>query len=354
MTEMKKMPDGTYDMSFDLLRIFCSFVIVLLHASAHVWYYLDVNGKEWLFANACNAFTRFGVPVFVMISGALFLSSKRAMNLKGFWLRNILRIFIIYVLWCVIYGSVHYFSSSEAFALKPFLKSILAGNYHLWFLPMLLGIYALVPLLRKCVMVSTKNDHRYFLLLFFVFQIVLTTLRLLSDTPEISSFLSGFTVEVACGYVGYFVLGHYLYSVKTYTKLDKVLLYATFPVFYALNVLLSTVLSRKAGEPMQEIIDSFGIFTFFMAIAVFVFFTQTFHGLSQEGKAATVIKTISKSTLGIYLIHLLIMESPWILPMFQKLSPYASIPIVTVLTFVISLILATILRKIPFLGRYVC
>lgn len=351
---MKDNVDYNYSMSFDLLRIFCSFIIVLLHASAHVWYYLPINGKEWLFANGCNAFTRYGVPVFVMISGALFLQSRKIVNVKRLWRKNILRLFIVYIVWSAIYGTFHYFSSETVFSLKPFVKSVLTGSYHLWFLPMLLGIYALLPILRKCAMVSTKDDVRYFLILFFVFQILLTTVRCLQPIEELNSFLSGFVIEAACGYVGYFVLGHYLYSMKIYSSLEKVLIYVSFPVCYALNVILSTLESRRAGQPVQEVIDSFGVFTFFMAISVFVFFTQFFSSQPPIGKRSDFIRDVSKSTLGVYVIHLLVMESPWILPMFDKLSPFISIPLSTILTFFISLIIATILRKLPFIGRYLC
>ena len=352
--QVKENIDYTHSIAFDLLRIFCAFTIVLLHASAHVWYHLPLTSPEWLFANACNAFTRFGVPVFVMISGALFLSSRKIIDVKRLWRKNILRLFVVYVVWCVTYGCVHYFSENAVFSFKPFVKSVLAGNYHLWFIPMLLGIYALLPILRRCVMVSTKDNLLYFLILFFIFQIVFTTLSCLLAIEELNAFLSSFTVAIAFGYVGYFVLGHYLYSVKLYSSFEKVAIYVLFPFCYVSNVILSTYLSRRAGQPVQDAIDSFGIFTFFASISIFVFFTQVFRKIPPFGKSANMIRAISKSTLGIYLMHLLVMESPCMLPAFQVLSPFASIPLVTILTFLISLVIATLLRKIPLVGKYIC
>jgi len=351
---VKENTDYTYCIAFDLLRIFCSFTIVLLHASAHVWYLLPVTSTGWLFANACNAFTRFGVPVFVMISGALFLSSRKIVNVKKLWEKNILRLFIVYVVWCTAYGSVHYFSNNAVFSIKPYVKSVLEGNYHLWFIPMLLGLYALLPILRKCAMVSIGDDLRYFLLLFFIFQICFTTITCLFPNAELTGFLSSFTVGIAFGYLGYFVLGHYLYSVKIFTPAAKIAIYVLFPFCYVSNVILSTYLSRRGGQPVQDVIDSFGIFTFFASISIFVFFTQAFRKLPPIGRSADLIRAISKSTLGIYLVHLLVMESPWILPIFNSFSPFVSIPFVTILTFLISLVIATILRKIPFIGNYVC
>ena len=58
---------------YDLLRIFAAFSVVMLHSAAQFWYSLDIYSTEWLIANSYDALFRFGVPIFVMISGALFL-----------------------------------------------------------------------------------------------------------------------------------------------------------------------------------------------------------------------------------------------------------------------------------------
>lgn len=346
--------DVSHDISIDILRIFCCFNVILLHASAHIYYVYSAKSAEWIFANACNAFTRFSVPVFVMISGAMFLSPKRAFSIAGFWKKHVLRLFIIYLVWCAIYGTFTYLRLNDVFNPKAFVKAFLENYYHLWYLPMLLGIYALVPILRKMVMVFQKADYRYFLLLFFVFQICLTTFLNLSSHKILNNYLDDFTLPMVCSYVGYFILGHYLYSEKTFTKLQKVLIYISWPVCYLANVALSTFYAWRHGEPNESIIDSYGIFTFFVCIAIFVLFTKQFKTLSPEGKRAKIIMGISKSTLGIYLCHLLIMDSPWFSNALHTITPFVIIPVVTILTFIIGLVFATLLRKIPFIGKYIC
>ncbi len=65
---------------FDYLRVVAILAVVFLHVSDSNWYTTDVNGLQWQTFNFFNGITRWGVPVFVMISGSLFLN--REVSLK--------------------------------------------------------------------------------------------------------------------------------------------------------------------------------------------------------------------------------------------------------------------------------
>ena len=67
---------------YDLLRILACFSVVMLHSAAQFWYTIPVTEPEWVIANSYDAVSRFGVPIFVMISGVLFLNNDREINLK--------------------------------------------------------------------------------------------------------------------------------------------------------------------------------------------------------------------------------------------------------------------------------
>lgn len=58
---------------FDYLRVMATLAVIMLHMSAQNWYVSDVNGYNWQVFNLYDSIVRWGVPVFVMISGALFL-----------------------------------------------------------------------------------------------------------------------------------------------------------------------------------------------------------------------------------------------------------------------------------------
>ena len=59
---------------FDYLRVFATLAVMVLHTSAQNWSKTDVNSFTWQTFNFFDSIVRWGVPVFVMISGSLFLS----------------------------------------------------------------------------------------------------------------------------------------------------------------------------------------------------------------------------------------------------------------------------------------
>lgn len=58
---------------FDVLRVLATFAVIVLHLSAQHWADTDVFSNAWLAFNLYGGIVRWSVPIFVMISGALFL-----------------------------------------------------------------------------------------------------------------------------------------------------------------------------------------------------------------------------------------------------------------------------------------
>ena len=339
---------------FDLLRILAALSVVSIHASAKLWYQFPIHSVDWMISNAINVLSRFGVPMFFMISGALLLAPDREITLKELWLRHILRLFIIYVIWSCIYGINSYLAlCADTISWKDLTKSMLTGSYHLWFLPYLLGIYALHPILKKWTGNASKKDLQYFLLLFFVFSILKTTLASFIRTPEVLTFLDSFKMELACSFTAYFVLGYYLFHIGISEKWTK-RLFIGFPFFCILNIAISTFQNWHFNELTSDFSNTFGLFTMLMTATIFLFFTKkTFQKESSEG-CQKIWKQLAKGTLGVYLIHLLILYQPFIGKLYDSFPTIVSIPLVTVCCFLISLILATALRKLPIIGRFLC
>lgn len=87
---------------FDYLRVFATFAVMILHISAQNWYTTDVNGFEWQVFNFYDSIVRWGVPIFVMISGSLFLD--REIPLRKMYSKYIFRMAISFFVWSVIYA----------------------------------------------------------------------------------------------------------------------------------------------------------------------------------------------------------------------------------------------------------
>ena len=101
----------------------------------------------------------------------------------------------------------------------------------------------------------------YFLGLFFALQIVSETLRAVTLNDEFHYILDLGKVEMACGYIGYFVMGYYIAHIGIGDRLKKILYVLVVPSMVA-NVVLGILLAWRVNVAVATIYDSFGIFTF--------------------------------------------------------------------------------------------
>lgn len=342
--------------SYDLLRILAAFSVVMLHSAGQKWHTLPVSNLEWQVADAWDALFRFGVPIFVMISGAIFLN--RDIGIRRLYAHNILRLMAVYWVWSGIYGMYDCRSFDlRAAGWKVVAKEMLTGRYHLWFLPMIVGIYMLYPVLRSWVKNTEKENLQYFLSLFLIFQIGMSTLSALNKTfliRYLADLVDIAELGMACSYVGYFVWGYYLARFGIPDRWRRIL-YACVIPSALLNIALDRYLSVRAGAPAGEIYDSYGAFTFVVVTALFLFFTKGMGEVRDSGLAARAIRELSDATLGIYVMHIGFLEILEAHGIDSTLLPnIVGIPLLALGCFVACAILAAILRRIPLVGRYLC
>lgn len=339
----------------DFLRILACFSVVMLHGAAQFWYDLPVTSAEWQIVNSYNAIVRFGVPIFVMISGAIFLSPGKEINIKRLYTHNILRLAIIYFVWSAFYGVFDCLRSEwSVLSVNDILTEVYAGRYHLWYLPMIIGLYMLVPVLQKGLKDLDKKDVEYFLLLFMIVKIGKTTILSLKST-EWMGFLFGVVgLDGILEYPGYFILGHYIVRYGIGKKWHK-WIYIGGLTGSVINIGLSSYKALQAGATEAVVYDSFSLFTFFVVLAIFLFFHERVSKVHFSTRACKAIKEISMATLGIYLMHLAVLEALQDIGIHSMMvAPIIGVPLISLLCFVVCLPCAAILRRLPFLGRYIC
>lgn len=354
-SEVEKQKKSGYQLYIDILRIIACFSVIMLHASAQPWYSLPVDGTGFKIANSYDALFRFGVPVFVMISGALFLAPDREITIKKLYRHNILRLAVLYVFWSCLYGLMDCRGFDPAgIGRKDVLREMILGRYHLWFLPMILGIYVLLPILKVWINHASKKNIEYFLLLFFLCQILCETIRAIYSSNMTDYVLNLFQPEMVCSYLGYFVLGYYLVHIGVEKKWHKVI-YGGALAGGVLNVLLGNFLAERAGEPTGAIYDSFGIFTALISVALMIWAKETFSRKKCGKKMEAVIRELSAATLGIYVMHVGLIE---ILEKYgidsQRVPLIFGIPLLAMGSFVICFMISALLRRIPVVGKYIC
>ncbi|MCD7751211.1 MAG: acyltransferase family protein [Lachnospiraceae bacterium] len=340
----------------DLLRIVSAFSVVMIHTSAQYWYSLPVDSVSWLVCNSYDAVSRFGVPVFAMISGMLFLSKEGEVDISRLYRRNILRLAVICGVWSCLYGLVRSIGLMEYYemTLKDCFKQMLSGKYHLWFLPMMIGIYMLVPVLKVFTDHCTRKQMEYFLLLFLVLKIGRETISVFLLSETVSQVMWLLEVELMGGYVGYFILGYYLYRYPPSAQKSR-LIYLLGALGLVCAAVVSNLLSLQRGEGQAGVFDSFSIFTFLVCVALFVLFQNEVGKHRFSVRAEKLIREVSENTLGVYVMHLGLLEfleARGIDSM--SICNVFGIPFLALGCFVICNIVAALLRRIPVVGRFLC
>lgn len=348
-----KQSQGERLIGFDLLRIAACFSVVMLHAASQYWYHLPVTDFRWVVCNTYDALFRFGVPVFVMISGALFLGRENEISCKRLFLKNILRLIGAYVFWSAVYALWGLWGK-EGITVRTFMDAVVLSKYHLWFVPMMIQIYVLVPILAAAVRKGGEKLLRYVAILFILTNILPSTMRVFTLSQSLEHILDLSQLELVGSYAGYFLIGCYLYRYPPKKEVRK-WIYA-LGIFGAVGAVVSSAyFSIRHGRPESGLFDSFSIFTFLLSCGLFVFFASAGNRIKIGPKGRKWITNLSLDTFGIYLVHILLIELLFMQGIDTLLfNNILCIPALALFCFGIGAILTGILRRIPYVGKYLC
>ena len=339
----------------DLLRVAATLAVVMLHISGGWLTDQPVGSAAWSVFNVYDGLMRWCVPVFVMLSGMFLLDPKKDLSAASL-LRHILRIAAALIVWSVIYGLAGIVPSGGPLSLaacREILLDLLWGklHYHLWFLPMIMGLYLVTPLLRAFVRGASQADLRWALLLVFLFAMVLPTLLALRPSETVSTWVGRLDIRLVLGYTGYYLLGWYLRD-HTLSRPAEWIVYLLGLLGAGATVWGTALLSRRAGSTVLTLYGYFTPNVAFMAIAVFVLFRYLL-GVSDERSRQGRITGLSGITFGIYLCHdLFIMLLRHLGISTLTFPPAVSVPVLSLGVFLCAALLAWLLSKVPLAGRW--
>lgn len=328
------------DLSMDVLRIFAAISVVLLHTAATYMYGDNPKSTSWQIANIFNSLTRFSVPIFIMLSGAFFL--QKEIPIKKLYFKYIKRLFLLLFIWNFCYNI-----TAPPYELN--IRHILACLYtpskeghHLWFMYMMIGLYALSPFLKK---VADSRLSGYFLILWVVSSVIFNGLGQFDLTASLFQSVNLFLSYIPIGYAGYFILGYYLYNQLMLSQRSRYVLYTCGAAGIILTIIGTFLLSKYKDRNVFYFYDYLNIMTVLAASAIFVFIR--YWNVRFSEKTGQFIKGMSDLTLGVYLVHILILRIAYHFIQPFGLSAALAIPIIWIITSICSFIVAFLFKKQP-------
>ncbi len=202
-----------------------------------------------------------------------------------------------------------------------------------------MGLYLLVPILRKWLKQATRREIEYFLGLW--------VLALLLELPSIKHFIPINQLLNFSGYVGYMILGYYL---STYsTILDKK--YSPLSLFVvgsSVTIIGTYWLSNKSGEINFAFYEFLTPNVLISSVGIFLFVKNS---SSRRPKVIdALVDLVSTHSFGVYLIHILVLDALYYLGISWKMcNPVVGIFIMATLCLIISLMIIAVLKQIPIL-----
>ncbi len=283
-----------------------------------------------------------GSILFFMISGALILYKEKP--IAQFLRKRFSRILLPTLIWTVVSISWDYCTDVKGEGILHDMLMIPFSPYNAyWFIYVVLGIYLIAHPLQVWLARCSEKELRFYLVLWAV-TLTVPYLRLIDDRFGALIRYNGGYLYYAYGYLGYALLGYYL---RRYVNIDKAS-WKDITLCLAI-VILPWCLYLIKPIPHDVIQDRLTLNAALLAICYFVAIKHI--RLTERWKG--ICYDFASHSFGIYLVHILIMRKF----LWQLIEPYnlhyaVQIPIVVILTAVLSYVVVHLISKLPY-SRYI-
>ncbi|UUM30721.1 acyltransferase [Vibrio japonicus] len=280
---------------FDLLRCVAAVAVIAIHVLAPYRHELgSIPFDQWFTAVATNSVTRWAVPVFILITGALMLSDNRPFDMSYYVKRRLGKVLIPFVIWSLFYAYLSGWSASgfDSQIAQDVLVNAFSHEtyYHLGFFYYFIPLYFVIPMFQWLV----KNRDDTTLFVFVAIWLVTTMFYLFGyDGP--------WSVELWL-YSGYLPLGYLLW--KKIPSTTQTLTVFTLLGALALALTVYMVVGNSIAAEKYTVGRWLSYKTLNVVLAAsMIFMLCRYFGERLKPSVSRIVSLISQHSLGIYLLH---------------------------------------------------
>lgn len=309
---------------YDLARTLAIVAVIAIHCFAFVLIYdFSPHSKTWLLANLFDSVSRWCVPVFIMLSGALLIKPSFDINrLKDFYRSKVSRVVTPFVIWATVYIGFYATMQSK----KPWwvdlhrgINAILEGKPiggHLYFILIIIGLYAIAPFLSLLVGQLSRRTTAI-----LAAGLLLTASLSLTISMWVTDYQNGNMISLFVPYIGYYLLGYVINSER-----DKIKQRFSGRLLAYLFVGISGFIAAVTYGLMYVGASSWTYFYEYLSPSVIILSLVTMVGLMKLSDVIArrrftekwlrldyqpLVTKLSGMTFGVYFVHLLLIEIFW-------------------------------------------
>jgi surface polysaccharide O-acyltransferase-like enzyme len=287
----------------DILKFIAIFGVIFIHmcgfaGHSEVLHY-KITGFSEIF--------RFSVPIFLMITGTLLLN--RDISINSFLKKRFSRIVYPYVFWIILaiitflYVSGTLIQDYPIVILDQFFN--ISWNWYFW---MIIGVYLAIPIINEFVINKKLEGCKYFIILMIIASVYYSICYFLGYKTSLD--LRFFILPIA-----YVVLGYFLANYDFNISKNKLILISLI-LFISVTLLKlmfnnTTIFFLNDNIFFNSGLD-ISILEIIQASSLFMIFKNLNYNLSNEKHIKTFITSVSRSSYGMYLSHMIIL-----IPLYQ-------------------------------------
>jgi surface polysaccharide O-acyltransferase-like enzyme len=308
-------------LALDVVRICAILGVVAIHSFGYIVTNVAIEGSvDWWFATAIDYGSRWVVPVFVMVSGALLLSPRaHAEGPAAFYRKRLFRLGPAFVVWQLFYVFiVRIWLTHEALSRGAILQLFANGTTYeqLYFLWLIVGLYLVAPVLAAFLREGGPTRAYIFAAAVLVFTLAvyaLTNLSALNGDPQ-PIVLNALTEWLP--YVGYFLAGWALRNAVLRS------LWTILVGVITAGLLVETVwqyVNRGHLTLLQAVspVSYLGAIVAISSIGIFLVGQGIFASVKPSRRTSRVVVETSAASFGVFLVHAFLIVAaltliPWI------------------------------------------
>lgn len=304
--------------------------------------------------------------LFFMVSGALLMPVTG--SYAEFIRRRVMRVFVPFVIWCLVYAFLYYrFDLLNEVGLANMVRwGWMTYTFGFgWFIPAMMAVYFVMPLLSPWIAGASRRHFHYVLILWLVSGLI-PFFEVIGGVEPGNTPLRLFLTAVPYAIMGFY-LTHWRYrqpllpayvlpeagDSETVSAARRRVRRRKLAVLYSLMLLVGIVLPyaiRNAGAT-ADFSDPIGDWRALPAIVMSLLYFSLLVRVRTLGAVADrVVNFVARYSYGIYLSHFLLCGL--LLPRYMP-GVSASTPATFAVTLGGAIVVTFVLRRIPFIGRYI-